>query len=421
MLGLLMKTIVCCTMAAILLSGHAAAQLSNPVLEREWWQRLDLSEHIGQTYLQTYLADVIGIHAEIVEDFSRTVTVADPNAVLAVVDIADPRVRERDFAPFTDGQAGFVRMLEPIAGQSVAIADLRTMLEPVVDAEAKSGEEGLALSISENLVLLASGAGTLVRLDDNNYFYNVGYQDPDRFSGRSYGVSNQRRLLDPSDPDYLNGLDAYLGVDNSETSVFYSVLFDLLTNSDPRGIRGLSADGQAVVTNFMTIYTAELDRNHMADLSPTQWAWQIDLAQVTLLTAYGGASGMAVKDGELVQCSALAYDWRHGIGPRASFVQLSRLIGDYMVANHPNLVFDVIALTPLTDVEVVSVVEGDVLRRALTFLNRPESLAAATANAELLSEAMVALLQQVRSDSDDITAFLETRLPVATEPCDEAG
>ena len=61
---------------------------------------------------------------------------------------------------------------------------------------------------------------------------------------------------------------------------------------------------QALVTDFMTIYTAELDRNNMAELSPDTWPWQTDLAELSVMAAYGGASGMALQDGKLIRCSS---------------------------------------------------------------------------------------------------------------------
>jgi hypothetical protein len=217
-------------------------------------------------------------------------------------------------------------------------------------------------------------------------------------------------------------MDAYFGPDNADPSPFYRTMFDLLTNSDPRRIAELPLDTQALVTDFMTIYTAELDRNNMAGLSPDTWAWQSDLAELTVLAAYGGASGMAMKDGKLIRCSSFAYDWEHGITDRSQFMRLGSLITAYEIANNPKLVYDVIALTPLTDPGILAFVGGDVFRRVLAFLNRPENQETAQANAAPLTAAMVALLKQVRSDQAASTEFVKTRTGSSDEAtCDDTS
>ncbi len=42
---------VCLIIASTLAGGAVHARPRNPLLARQWWQRLDLSEHVGQTYL----------------------------------------------------------------------------------------------------------------------------------------------------------------------------------------------------------------------------------------------------------------------------------------------------------------------------------------------------------------------------------
>jgi len=250
---------------------------------------------------KTFLADVVGIHAEIVADFDRTITIADAETVLATMNKFDPAVGKKVVEDYFAGEDGFVSVIGKIAGRAIPIADLRDTLEAAVDAATLSKWSSQELSETADMVLVASGSGTLVRLDDDNYFYNVGFQDPIRFSGRGYRVAKGRKALDPSDAVYLSQMGAYFGPDNDDPSPFYRTMFELLANSDPRRIAGLPLDVQVLITDFMTIYTAELDRNNMAKLSPDKWAWQSDLAELTMLAAYGGASGMAVENGKLVR------------------------------------------------------------------------------------------------------------------------
>jgi hypothetical protein len=401
-----MRVMACLGVVVAVLAGEADARSPDPILERAWWQTTDLREHIGQTYLQTFLADVVGIHAEIVADYNRPIVIADADTVVAVLDKFDPKVSKKIFEDYFDGQEAFVSVVEQIAGRRMQTADLRDTLKARVDQAVLARWASQELSETADMVLLASGSGTLVRLDDRNYFYNVAFQDPIRYSGRSYRVSHGD-ALDPSDAVYLNEIDAYLGPDNTDPSPLYQVMFELLTNSDPRGIADLPSDTQRLIADFMTIYTAELDRNNMAELSPDTWPWQSDLAELTLIAAYGGASGMAMKDGELIRCSTFAYTWTHGMKDRSELMRVGSFITEYERSKNPQLVYDVIALTPLTDREVVASVGTDLFRRVLIFLNRPETMETAQANAVALTSAMVALLKQVRSDQASITDFIK--------------
>lgn len=399
--------------ACMLAAGHNEPAFSGDiVLPRDPWQRTDLSEHLGETYLQTFLRPVVGLDSEIDSDFQRTLTVASSTAVLQAMATFDPRVSERSFRIFKMGQDGFVQALKAIEGKSFATASLRDAVRPITDQLADTPEhQGLALSVLTTMAELASGSGTLVIIDDENYFYNVGYQDRIQSSGRSYGVSGNRKLLDATDNDYLTAITAYFGQANADPASFFKTLLDILTNTDTRGLRGMDDEGRAVITDFLTVYTAELERNNMADLSPTKWAWQTDLAEVTLIAAYGGASGLVMKDGQLVQGPANAYYESGGIGnTRAQFMRLSRLITQYMLEKHPEQVFRLTALTPLTNSDVLAAVDGDALRRFLVFLNRSETQDEAAANAAALTQAMVQYLGTVRTEHEAVTAYIRKSL-----------
>ncbi len=55
--------------------------------------------------------------------------------------------------------------MEGIEGQAFVTKNVRDALEPFTNAEAKTGSEDFARSEAAAMALLASGSGTLVRLD----------------------------------------------------------------------------------------------------------------------------------------------------------------------------------------------------------------------------------------------------------------
>ncbi|TIL65615.1 hypothetical protein [Mesorhizobium sp.] len=398
--------------AAALAVSPAAAQGFAPLLERHSWQRSDITEHLGQTYLQTFLTPVVGIDDEIDGDFSKTIKIVDADTIIATIQRFDPNVAIRIFRDFRDGELGFVRALEGIEGKTLPVAAVYDTIKAYTDPEAKPGKENYAQATASSMALLASGSGTLVILDDANYFYNVGYEDNITGSGRSYGISKGRKLLDASDNDYLSAITAYLGPSNQEPQPFFRVMLDILARSDTTSISALSGDGQAVITDLMTVYTAELERNEMKDLSPTVAAWQTDLAEVTLLASYGGISGMVMKEGQLVSGPSNEYYSSGGIGTtRPEFMRLGRLITKFMEKQHPEIIFQISALTPIEDPEVLMAIDGDIFRRALIFLNRRETTSKAQENAGQLRDAVLELLVLCRTQHAGITTFVKASLP----------
>src|ERR1035437_1526611 len=79
------------------------------------------------------------------------------------------------------------------------------------------------------LDLIAKKAGVAIRIDSNNYFFNVGYNNgtggaDDLKSGRSYGVGPTNRESDPSDEAYLTELAAYYKNEPGSMQDFYHAL-----------------------------------------------------------------------------------------------------------------------------------------------------------------------------------------------------
>jgi hypothetical protein len=359
-----------------------------------------------------------GIFAKTDADDSAAVTIANADQIAADVNQFDSKVSQQVFGMFKNGQADFRSLMANIQGKSFSPQNLRGGLQPfIAHANLKPhANSNIAVDASADMALLASGSGTLVVIDPANYFYNVGYQKPNVKSGRSYGVAQGRSLLDPSDKDYLTEMAAYLKpATTPDASPFYIAILKVLTKCDSSGFAALPAAGQVAATDFLAIYTAELDRHVMVSLAPATHPWEIDLGEVTFLTSYGAPSGMVMKNGALVPGTAVAYyavgTAGSGIGEtRKDFVKLASKITAFESDphHHPELVNTITALTPIPDPIIVSAVKGDVIRRFLVYLNRTEFESNVQSHSSDLVNAMVALLKQINADNAQITQYIQS-------------
>lgn len=156
------------------------------------------------------------------------------------------------------------------------------------------------------LYALTGGIGVKVKLDSNNYNYHVlyktGRRDPHQevMSGRSFSSSPGRKAADATDPEYLRDLEAYIRK-TRDMRPFIQTMILSIANSDTSGFRNLTDDGQAVLGDFFTVYTAEAVRHLMVNLADGVHPWEIDLAAVTYIAPLSVAMGKIVTDGELKQ------------------------------------------------------------------------------------------------------------------------
>ena len=379
---------------------------------------IDLAGFVGQTYLQAMLAQGNGIFDKTGGDDSAAVTISNADEVGTAVNQFDSKVSNKVFGMFENGQADFQTLLSNIQGKSFSPENIRAGLRPfMAKANLKPGASpGIALDASADMALLASGSGTLVKINTASYFYNVGYQKPIVQSGRSYGVAPGRSLLDASDKDYLTELAHYMDPGTTpDAGPMYTAMLKVLTNCDASAFAILPTGGQVVATDFLTIYTAELNRHVMVNLDPKQHPWEIDLAEVTFLNSYGAPSGMVMQKGALVPGTVTAYyavgTKGSGIGEtRADFVKLATRITQYEQDpnHHPELVNALVKLTPILDKKILSTVRGDVLRRSLVYLNRPEFQSDVQKHPDDFRNAMVAFLKQINADNAQITQYVQS-------------
>src|SRR5262249_17488983 len=153
-----------------------------------------------------------------------------------------------------------------------------------------------------------------------------------------------------------------------DIELFYQALFSFLTKSDGSQIGTLTSDAQVVATDLLAIYTAELDRHIMSNLDVNKHPWEIDVAEVTLLTSYGAASGMVMKNGSLQQGTAAAYYAKStsgsgsGIGEtRNDFMKLAEKITMFEKdpQHNPDLINEIIHLTPIQDTKILTAIDDD--------------------------------------------------------------
>jgi hypothetical protein len=399
-------------------SAGTSSPTGTVLLPRGADRTVDLASFAGQTYLQAMQASGSGIFDKTQADDGTNVTIAAADQIVADVNQFDSKVSQQVFRLFENGQADFQTVMSKIQGKSFSPQTIRSGIRPFISSSnLKPGASpNIAVDASGDMALLASGSGVLVTIDPANYFYNLGYQKPDVKSGRTYAVSSGRSLLDPSDRDYLTEMAAYLNpVTTPDAGPFYTAILKVLTSCNTSDYATLPGPALVTATDFLAIYTAELDRHVMVNLAPSTHPWEIDLAEVTFLTSYGAPSGMVMKNGSLVPGTAAAYfavgTSGSGIGEtRKDFVKLATQITTFESGpqHHPELVNAIVNLTPIADHKILFQVKGDVIRRYLVYLNRSEFQSNVQNHSSDLVNAMVRFLKQINADNSQITQYIHS-------------
>lgn len=144
---------------------------------------------------------------------------------------------------------------------------------------------------------LASGGGLAVKINDENYYYNVNYGtgkvEKDVQTGRSFGSTPVRGADDASDKDYLTHLEEYIKK-SSNPVLLYKTMIEMLLANDAKGYASLSPLGQHLATDFLAVYTAEQTRKLMefqnSPYKKGNWTgsknWDRALLEVSLLSVF---------------------------------------------------------------------------------------------------------------------------------------
>ena len=179
-----------------------------------------------------------------------------------------------------DGAWGGIDKVKSIAakleGQTVNLDNLPMKIRAV---DSRADIYNLATFLG-----LANGGGAAIKFANGNFGLNVHYDETDQKSGRSFGVGPGRAANDASDKDYLTGLGDYSRSSKQNLDEFYTALLEALLNSDPSNYLKVSEEGQAILSDFLAVYTAEQVRNLMdGEIKPH---WDAALLEVTLLAGF---------------------------------------------------------------------------------------------------------------------------------------
>ncbi|MDA8792975.1 hypothetical protein N9N67_07005 [Bacteriovoracaceae bacterium] len=135
---------------------------------------------------------------------------------------------------------------------------------------------------------LISCGGSTMKLAPDNYAYNIHYGtgdvDKDDRTGRSFGASRIYHATDSSYSHYLKTLKNYVTKTPDNVQYFTKTIMETLTSSNPRGYKKVNDHGDAVLTDFFAIWTAEQTRNIMDGY--VKLHWDAALFQTTLLSAF---------------------------------------------------------------------------------------------------------------------------------------
>ncbi|WP_394835632.1 hypothetical protein LVJ94_01720 [Pendulispora rubella] len=367
-----------------------------------------LSDFEGNTFLEA-MSMRGGIKESLDTDEATHFAFASPATLHAVESNFDPQVRAKLSRFMKDGAEGLDELVEALAGQQTTPAGapgaIGTQLENL-DLLANHDAIGLAAVSLSPFLSLASGAGTVVRVHANNYYYNIGYKpgssEPAELakhvkSGRSFGAGPMHRALDASDVFYLTEMDHYFGEETSPED-FFRALLQILLRCDASGYARLSDEGQTVATDFLAIYTAELDRHLMSGLA--QHPWENDLAEVTMLSSYGTPSGLVRVDGQLRRGTPKDYfgvgHTGSGIGiTRRDRMALQRAVTDAERTLHPEVVRNLES--------IVGHRGGDAMHAVMLYLNDADTQRDVRRNGGRLLEAVTTFLTRIHDDASAIT------------------
>jgi hypothetical protein len=360
-----------------------------------------------------------GLKAALDRDETRPFTVVAQDGFRGAAAQFDPPVVQRIVDLFALGQPGLDAFLGDVAGRTLdpgSFARDPAVREALRTRLKKPENLPLDVVMVMPLVVLTSGGGVRVRIDDRNRYANVGYRPggdgPDHAadpkSGRSFMTSPIHGARDTSDLAYLKDLDSYLGAADADAAAFFRALLELITRCDAEGYARLSDLGQSVVTDFVGVYTAELDRNLMSAVHQ----WENDLAEVTFLSAFGCAARRVNKGGSLTEGVPADY---FGIGPHGSGIGETR---PYRRALQQAVCAAARGISPGATGDLEGLVgapsDGDLFHGLMQFINDPAKQEVVEGDGSRLVDVTVAMLTWTRDHASEITAWIEQHgLPAA--------
>jgi hypothetical protein len=365
---------------------------------------IHLNDFYGKTFLDAMVESHHGIKMHLDADYTENYPMADWTTVQLYLSHFDSKNVRKILGSFENGEEGLKELVQSLQGTVTSPSQMVSALRGKI----KSSGDIFAVA---QFLSMASGAGTLVVLDSDNYYYNYGYKsgsvpNEDVKSGRSFGAGPLHNAIDASDVYYLNELEKYLQ-STPDLKPFYTAILKVLLKCDSSGLRELSPLGQTVATDFLAIYTAEVDRHLMVDLKPQIHPWENDLAGSTFVSAFGARVGKVMKEGVLQ--AAPARDWwamsasgsgRSGIGiTRKDRQKLQQHLSAYLRATRPELVAQIENAIPQRT-------DGDLFQGLMEFVNTSVNQGQVAQNADVLIETYSELLNHLQGNASAIETQL---------------
>lgn len=263
---------------------------------------INLSDFTGISFLQTMIYEGEGIVSAFDADYLDVYEFASIEEVNYAIDNFDKKNKDRILRMFDFDKnklREFTKKLKEVEGSFTP----ETVSDQVGNVLGLMGIYGDKYSLGQ-FMAIASGAGTLIRINKDNYFYNIGYFAPEVRSGRSYGATTLHNANDASHLMYLRQLESFLKYDNDHGQFFKAIVkflvdTDVSVYDDP----GFNKYAEAVLTDYVTVYTAELRRQLMRGLSPWSAPWGNDMTEATFLSFYNVKSGLMMLEEGLVEAS----------------------------------------------------------------------------------------------------------------------
>lgn len=361
-----------------------------------------------------------GIADTLDADAKKKVSFADYAAVQAARANFEDEVFKKVMPLFAKGEKGFQALVEALAGQEVSEHDaVPAIAKALQDGELlkDTSKVGLAATRLAPLLMLTSGGGTEIALNENVITYHYGFKPGDDSgeeeatvnrkrtkSGRSYALTANRGALDPSDVFFLTETAAFVEKTKNPWPA-YQVVFEILTASDASGVAKLPRDAQVVVADWFAIYVAEQRRHRMTGW--TRMDWENSLTELLMLAPYT-ADAKQIRNvegdtiaGRLVDYFGVGTDGsglggRAGIQRRAYTRDISKLTADL----HPE---EAQALATLIGAKKGT----DLVSGVMKFVNDRDNEKEVKAHAGEITEAAVSYLKVMRESAEDIAKRLQ--------------
>ena len=242
---------------------------------------IDLTDQNEQG--SSFLALIQGNIKPELDDFAiQGYAITNGDRLVETLDIVDKKVKRQVLSSLRgeDKKANLKKIGDSLEGEFVTLYNLPGKL-----AKFKFVKDRYKLS---TYIGLTSCGGSTLKLADDNYAYNIHYgagnKEKDKQTGRSFGASRIFNATDASYSHYLRTLESYVRSSQDNVPFFTKTIMETLTNSNPRGYEQVNDHGDAVLTDFFAIWTAEQTRNIMDN--HVSLHWDAALLQVTLLSAF---------------------------------------------------------------------------------------------------------------------------------------